>query len=634
MAIGQDVLDAIQGSGRTDDAAPAMQPTAAQTKRVSDDALAAVQAASPPPAEEDPGFMRRAWNSITAPATAPVGPAALSPVLQGVAPPQQDREAANAGFSEGFKRFWGTLKEGATAMGPEFGGMGDAATAGDIRQQNVANAAAYNQRWGNDPDAQKGLMLANAGIGLPFAMAAPEAAALLLRGMRLPGTVADIAAGTAGAERGGAGGLLTRGLSRGVAGAEGGAAAGAATADPSQDLGPQVTDAAIDAGLLAPAIGAPLDVGNEAYRRLSGQYIGGRLPGGQLNPTIVERARQAQILQNNGVDVSVGQVGKDPLASTMSTVGGKLPGSGAKPADALQQQQFRQGGMAFMGAPDEPLATDAVMKDNKARIGKDFQQVANSNTVTDTDLMPAFGKITQDLQFADPVTSQRIGLQMRNIVQTMQRNGGQLPGQAYLNLTGSGGTLQAMAGEPGAPGYYGQRVIDALHDGLKAGAPQADQDLLQQARDQTRAWHTIDKARSSDGTFTPDSLYDATQAQSARFGGSSGVIDPYANAGKTVLGTQAAATAPSTSGLAASAALTAKFLAGVGGAGIAAGTAPITLPLNRALQTLMRARGPAAVDTALSGGGAPIGPGLQAVQRAISALTAQSRPQNYPPGQP
>jgi hypothetical protein len=630
MSFSQSDLDEVQASGKPDDTAAAMSPTAAQTKRISDEALEAVKASSPPPKPEDPGFMMRAWHSITAPLTAPVAPTSgdLPPVLQAVMPPKQDRAAANAGFSEGFRRLWGTTTE-AAAMDPTFSGMTppntDAYT--DIRKQNVANAQAYNQRFGQDPDAQKGLMLANTAIGLPAAIAAPEAAALIARGAGAP-VVGDFLAGTAGAQRGGFGGLVTRAGSRAVAGAEGGGAAGAVTADPSQPTGQQIMDSAINSGLLAPALGAPLDMASEAGRRLSGAYIGGRLPGGQLDPVIMERARQAQILQNNGVTVFGDQVGKDPLASFVRQSAGRLPGSGAKPYDALQQQQFRQGSTGIMGDQNAPpVATDAVMVDNRNRIGGYFNGVAARNNIAAGDLTPAFGQITSDLQYADPVTAQRAGLQMRNIITTMQRNGGQLPGADYLSLTRSGSTLQAMAAEGGVAGTTAQRILDSLHNGLAAGASPADQALLQTARDQTRAWHAINNARDSNGVFTPDSLYAAKEAQSDRFGGSRGIIDDHADAGKTILGTQSAAAAPSQSGLAASAALAAKFLSTVGG-GAALTAAPLTLPINRGLQNLNRASGPRAIATTQAGGGAPVNPYLLALQRALPALMAQSRPQN------
>jgi hypothetical protein len=608
-----------------------MSPTAAQTKRVSDEALEAVAASSPPPKPEDPGFMMRAWHSITAPLTAPVAPTSgdLPPVIQAVMPPKQDRAAANAGFSEGFRRLWGTTTE-AAAFDPTFSGMAppntDAYT--DIRRQNVANAQAYNQRFGQDPDAQKGLMLANTAIGLPAAIAAPEAAALVARGAGAP-AVGDFLAGTAGAQRGGFGGLLTRAGSRAVAGAEGGGAAGAVTADPSQPTGQQIMDSAINSGLLAPTLGVPLDLASEAGRRLTGAYIGGRLPGGQLDPVIMERARQAQILQNNGVTVYGDQVSKDPLASFMRQGPGRLPGSGVKPYDALQQNQFQSGATSIMGDTNAPpLATDAMMDANRTRIGSYFNGVAARNNIAAGDLTPAFGQITSDLQYADPVTAQRAGLQMRNIITTMQRNGGQLPGTDYLSLTRTGSTLQGMAAEGGAAGTYAQRIIDALHNGLAAGASPADQALLQTARDQTRAWHAINNARNSDGAFTPDSLYAAKEGQSDRFGGSRGIIDDHADAGKTILGTQSTAQAPSQSGLAAGAALAAKFLSTVG-AGSALATAPIALPANRFIQYTNRGAGPAAINTALSGGvTAPVNPYLLALQRALPALMAQSRPQN------
>jgi hypothetical protein len=586
-----------------------------------------------------PSFLDRAWQTLVGAPTEAVHKVedavspSVPPVLQGVAPPAQDREAANAGFSEGFRRLAGKGQEilasqppvgPYTADAPVMPSDTDTSVAvGPIRAANQQSAQAYNEKYGDNPDAQRGILLANLLIGTPAAIGAPLAAAGLAEGAGLPGLAAFLG-GTAGEGTGGVTGLLTRAASRATAGGIGGAGAGVSTTDPSQPAGPQIMDAAVNAGLLAPAAGAALDIPTELTKRLGGRYIGGRLPDGSLDPAVVERARQAQVLRANGVDFSGSQISQDPLAAAVSDKGGVLPGSGAKPYSVSQDRQFGGAAMRTMGEPNEPLATQPVMDANMTRISNDFQTVAQHTDIPQGNLLPGMGRIGVDLNTAPPSAAQSMTPVMRDILATVQRNNGVLPGAEYLRLTRPDSPLSRLARSADAGAPYAQDLLDELHGGLQVSAPQQYQGLVEQARGQYRAWHAINDASNSDGTITPDNLYTVTQGQSGRFGNSRGRLDDLADAGKTILGSRTSA--PVTS---AGLALTMKVLGAIGG-GSALATAPVTLPLNRGLQVWNRASGGNAANTALQGGGTPIVPWLsRTLQGAATTAGAQTRPQNF-----
>jgi hypothetical protein len=628
--------DAVNDSSAVaDEQPPAMTPTFGQQQRATTAAPAtqAVKEASGPQEDEKPSFLDRAWSSITSPRAIPAvttSSADLPPVLQAVMPPKEDRVAAGAGFSEGFRRLAGHFTAGAAAAPPELGGMGDQDTSQQLHQQNVQQAQQYNQKYGSDPDAQKGLMLSQAAIGLPFAVAAPLLAGSLAEGAGLP-TLGRFLAGSAGEQTGGLGGLLGRFGSRATSGAIGGGAAGAGTADPSQPLLPQVGDAAINSAVLAPAIGVVTDVATEPAKRLRGTYVGGRLPDGSLPATTVGRADAAQILQDNGVTVTGSQVSRDPLSATVSASGGKLPGSGTGPFTSQQQQQFRGGAMRMMGEPDSTLATSQVMQDNHDRIGHLFDGAAQTD-IPSVNLNANFSQLGNDMRLAPPSVTADLAPVLRNIGQTIQRNGGVLPGNFYQGYVQSGSALQRIAAGDTQSAPYAQQIIDALHDGMEKSATGQVLDDVKLGRQQTRAWYAINNAAraNGDGSFNADQLHAATTSQQARFGNSRGTLDDYADAGKTILGTPPPPPSGAPTGSAAGLALALKVLNAVGGGAAAVG-APLTLPINRGFQAVNRGAGPAAINTIRGGGGSPISPTVQALQRALPALLAPSRPENFGP---
>ena len=283
-----------------------------------------------------------------------------------------------------------------------------------------------------------------------------------------------------------------------------------------------------------------------ALRTLRGTYVPPdvRTPSGtwQASDETVQRANQAQTLLNEGVPVMARQVNKDP--GMLPT---DAPWSGASGDLGNQQQAYRraalakvtgQGNGSSTTAPS--MATDAFVLAQGARIGGNFQAVANRNDIDFAgNLAPQLTSLGTELSGVDPATRQAIVPYLRTVTQSVSRDpitgAPIITGQKYLDLTNSNSPLQTLAGSDGLPAQYAQRIISMLHDGLAASASPADQALLTASRQQYRALQAVKAARGSDGSFQPDDLFGATEAQSKRYGGSSGTLDPLAKAGTTVL---------------------------------------------------------------------------------------------------
>jgi hypothetical protein len=280
-----------------------------------------------------------------------------------------------------------------------------------------------------------------------------------------------------------------------------------------------------------------------------------------------------------------------------------------------------------MGEAGGTQADTTTMNANRTRIGDVFE--TNKADIPLANMAPGLTKLGADLSIAPPSATSDLQPVLKDILATITRNGGVLPADAYSRYVQSGGTLQKIASGSEQSAPYAQDILDLLHGGLKASVTKPQADAIDLARQQYRAWYAInDAARGSgDGSFNADQLHAATTAQSGRFGNTQGILDPYANAGKTILGTSA--TAPPTSGgagVAAGAGAAAKFLAAISAKALAA--APPIAAANLGLQAVNRASGPRAIQTLQSGGGQPVNPYLLALQRALPALMAQSRPQN------
>ena len=421
--------------------------------------------------------------------------------------------------------------------------------------------------------------------------------------------VAPFITGTAGEATPGVVGSILRTTAGGTSGVATGA--GSALLSGDDPLRGAVEGGAFGAG------GSALAQGIErALRTLRGTYVPPdvRTPSGtwQASDETAQRANQAQTLLNEGVPVMARQVSKDP--GMMPT---DAPWSGASGDLGNQQQAYRraalakvtgQGNGSSTTAPS--MATDQFVTDQGTRIGGNFQAVANRNDIDFAgNLAPQLTSLGTELSGVDPATRQAIVPYLRTVTQSVSRDpvtgAPIITGQKYLDLTNSNSPLQTLAGSDGLPAQYAQRIVSMLHDGLAASASPADQALLTASRQQYRALQAVKAARGSDGSFQPDDLFGATEAQSKRYGGSSGTLDPLAKAGTTVLQPSYGGGAGRTAGGIASAAG-----GGVGLGGIPAG---LVMAAGNAAPGLLGALGAAALPAGIAGLGLPLA--LQAANR-------------------
>jgi hypothetical protein len=165
-------------------------------------------------------------------------------------------------------------------------------------------------------------------------------------------------------------------------------------------------------------------------------------------------------------------------------------------------------------------------------------------------------------------------------------------------------------------------IRNAINDRLQTQMTPQQQVMFNQANQQWRALQTLRNVADSNGSFHPGALHDEAGSVTQRFG-NPGTLDPLARAGDSVIqptlagssgpaigARVAAATSPIGAGLTSMYGLhhylnldpvTAASTGGTGtAAAVAAGVAA-----NRLLQQANRLGGPRAVNTVLSGGGAP-----------------------------
>jgi hypothetical protein len=476
----------------------------------------------------------------------------------------------------------------------------------EVRQQNQQGVQEGIEGAKADPYGYSaGHLIGRVGAQAPILGGAAAAA-------RAIPYIGPFIAGTAGADIPGALGAAIRTL----AGATSGTASGAGSAvlageDPKQGA------------LWGGVTGLGLSGISQAIERLFQTTAGTRVPpevrtpSGQWQPSAqtVERANAADRLQtDHDVPVMAGQITSDPLYRITDAPWSQKSGDLANQQEAVGRRAIGlMSGSGDTGAtPGAPaLATDALMDAQRNRISGNFQAVAGRNNIDFTnDLAPGLTRL--GMTPMDKGTRDTLAPYLQDITNGVTRDPvtGQpaISGAKYLDLTQRDSPLQNLASSGGLPGKYAQQTIDLLHNGLKASASPADQALLDTSRDQWRAWHAIDDARNSDGSFEPKDLFKATSAQQDRYGGTQGILDGLARDATTVIQPTYTASPLATGGVLGggggigllgglgAAHYGSGLLGALGGpVGAAAGTAGFAAPL--ALQALNRS--PAAVQRAI-----------------------------------
>jgi hypothetical protein len=306
------------------------------------------------------------------------------------------------------------------------------------------------------------------------------------------------------------GNFLGRAAGRAVQGGVGGGVFGAATSGGSdQPVGDSITSGAKAGAVLGPALGVVGDAAGAAI--------------GRVSPEVAQLAKLAR--DQYGIPLSAPQISTNSMVKIASDQLGKMPFSGAAPAQAATQKAWQKAVISQMGE-NADTASPQVMSRAASRIGQVFDDVASrTNVKVDTPMLNDLAIVEANAR-KSPLGSEgqsAIKAQIDNVMDTAAKGNGTITGDAYQQLTHAGSPLQRaeQAGDPNVRFYAGQ-VRDALDSAFQRSAASGDQAALTQARSQYRSMKTIEDMaeKSPDGNLSPSLLMGAVRSQSSKFDGS------------------------------------------------------------------------------------------------------------------
>ena len=495
-----------------------------------------------------------------------------------------------------------------------------------IKQQQATDRAQFDQQYGNDPSAQGGRIAGNTAVTMPVLGPLGEGVTAGLR------TIPALAPGLRGV-----GGIAARGVERAISGGVGGGTQAGLTSDPSQPLAPQVgTGAGWGAGI-STGLGAVSDIVSNALKRLTGGVVRtDPYTPGQVPDQTIERARQATLLQGEGVPLQASQISNDPYLQFANKYGSQAPGSGSTDFLQNQQQRFRNAALR-RAAPGTPasLATPNFVALHDARLDNMYDtsvravpSVPSVDPATGLTIDRSFAGIRSQIPSSLPPDAQaQIHGAMNDISDAFRTGGGTVTGDGAQQMTRRTQSMVSPLLNDGNPDVrrFGMQIRDEVNQRLRSQMTPDQQATFDQANSQFRALRTVENAANSDGSFTPGQLYDETKATSDQFK-SGGALDDIARAGKTViqptldgrgpLGQATGIGVPLGAGLiAGGVAKGMTDLATSGGAGTALTMGGLLA--NRGIQAMNRGGGGRAIDAALSPGG---GASVADIERALSLL--------------
>ena len=584
-----------------------------------------------PAAPPDPGILNKAWRFISNGANE-LWTTAGGAIHAFDTP--ENRQAGGAGLWRGARDFADKLGEipNMDDIGPVM--PPSAEDLARVRQQNIADRAAYERQYGDNPSAKAGR------LGGQIAVTAPVLAPLGAIG----GPVAD-AAGIPALR--GLLGVAARGTERAVTGGAMGGTQAALTSDPTQSFWPQVATGAIAGSAFPLVMGAGTDVVSNAIQRLRGGVVPVNPYTGKPFGDDTARADNARTLVGEGVPVQASQVSSDPILHLSDKYGSQIPGSGSPNFVQNQSEQFRNRVLqrASPGTADTNATPDFIARNDAAidnAYGGSVQAVrsvpaVDANGVNiGTDFNRIRGNIPNGLT---PEARAQINGVMGDVEDAFNRGGGQVSGSdAHLLTRRTNSALSPLLdSDNGVLRNYGQQIRAEVDRRLRENMTPQQQVMFDQANSQFRALRTVQDAADSNGSFDPRAIKTAADAARDRYGGP-GAVDDIARAGDSVIqptidGRSAAG--PRVTGRAS------PYLAGMattavvkplldwvlaGGAGTTG--AGLGLALNKGVQATNRASGPRAINATLSGGGAStLDPRILGALRTLGVANQQQADQ-------
>lgn len=250
-------------------------------------------------------------------------------------------------------------------------------------------------------------------------------------------------------------------------------------------------------GALGLASGAKQVAGNMLTRALANE--------GAIDPVTARLAASAERL---GIPVRAAQISSNYLIRKMDDLAQKFPFLGYKSDVEAQHSGFNRALSNTFGE-DAPALTENVMANAYSRIGSVFDRVYNNTTLApDNELGTDLTKIADGA--ARGLTSEADKKQfetgVQQVMNAFRENGGQLPGQAFQDLTQTGGVLSDLtnSNQP-TIAHWGQKLRSALEDAFQRQATPEDAADLAAARLQYKNLMAVEPlaAKSPTGDISP-----------------------------------------------------------------------------------------------------------------------------------
>jgi hypothetical protein len=261
----------------------------------------------------------------------------------------------------------------------------------------------------------------------------------------------------------------------------------------------------------------------------------------QLDP---QRQRLADVLAQEGVDLTAGQRTGSRALQGIESVFPNLPFTGRAAAEQAgnQQRQFNRAVLSRAGINADNAAPE-VIDGAFRRLGGDFNRLSNGVTLDlgSDDFQNALGEVVARYSRKLPSQTREV---FQNYVDDIAGLNGQMPGTTY-QVTRSDLTKQARAAAQSDPTFSEalRGLRNALDDAAERAVPEANRGEWQDVRRQYANLKTISKAATGGGQagaagdIAPAQLYGAVKqgVGADQFARGQGDLNQLARAGQAFL---------------------------------------------------------------------------------------------------
>jgi hypothetical protein len=259
--------------------------------------------------------------------------------------------------------------------------------------------------------------------------------------------------------------------------------------------------------------------------------------GSQLSP---ELQRLAGVAADNGINLSPGQSTGSKPVQTLENVLGALPFSSNMSAKDIgaQRAAWSKAILAKAGI-DGTAATPPVLADQKAALGKQFENLsANTNVTLDNPFLTNLQGIVSSYGSKLPSQQREV---FNNYVTDIMNSGNSMPGKTYqVTRSDLGRQANATANSDPALSHALGGLKGALDDAATRSIPPALADQWTQTRQQYANLKAISKAMGSgssvSGNIDPNALWNSVKSQNPNnFPMGAGDLNDLARVGQAFL---------------------------------------------------------------------------------------------------